>query len=101
MRTFLAILLIFAILAAADMGVANFSLPDRDAPDTVLGTVESMWEFVTWLVQIGDDLMSFIHDVLGYLEVGGEYIERLMGAMDSGRELVNKTLEENAPSRGL
>jgi hypothetical protein len=101
MKPFFAILLIFAVVAVAGTEVINVSLPDRDAPDTVLGTVESVWEFVTWLVQIGDDLMSFVHDVLGYLEVGGEYIERLMGAMDLGRDLVNKTLEENAPSRGL
>lgn len=95
----LIILLLFAVSAVAGTGVINVSLPDRDAPETVLGTAESMWEFVTWLVQLGDDLMALIHDVLGYLEIGSEYIERLMEAMESGRDLVNRTIEENAPSR--
>lgn len=101
MKPFFAILLIFTVAAVMDPGIANITLPDRDAPEAVLGTVESMWGFVEWLVQIGDDLISLVHDVLGYLEVGGECIERLMGAMESGKELVNKTLKQNAPSPEL
>jgi len=101
MKPFFAILLVLAVVAVTDTGVANISLSDRDAPDAVLGTVESMLEFVKWVVQIGDDLMSLVHDVLGYLEVGGEYIERFMGAIDSGKDLVNRTLAQTAAAVGL
>lgn len=94
MRLPLTVLLFVAVAAAASTGAANFSLPDRDAPEAVLGTAESMWGFVTWLVQLGDDCMALAHDVLGYLEVGSEYIGRFTEAMETGRDLVNETLEQ-------
>jgi hypothetical protein len=92
MKPSLAFLLFFAVIAVAGTGAANFSLPDRNAPDTVLGTADSMWGFVEWLVQLGDDLMAFARDVLRYLEVGSEYIEGLAEAMETGRDLVNATV---------
>ncbi|HOI60929.1 MAG: hypothetical protein PHX88_11080 [Methanoculleus horonobensis] len=101
MRPIILVLLLIAVAGFAGTEVINVSLPDRDAPEAVLGTAESMWGFVEWLLQVADDLLSLVRDVLGYLEVGGEYVERLMGAMDSGKDLVNRMLEEGAPSRGL
>ncbi|RXE57375.1 hypothetical protein ABH15_04635 [Methanoculleus taiwanensis] len=97
MRQISVILLCFAVVAAVSTGVANLSLPDRDAPESVLGTAASMWEFVTWLVQLGDDCMALAHEVLRYLEVGSEYIERLTGAMETGKDIVNTTVERHAP----
>ncbi|MDN7025626.1 hypothetical protein FGU65_12110 [Methanoculleus sp. FWC-SCC1] len=94
MRLPLTMLLLVAVAAAASTGAANLSLPDRGAPESVLGTAESMWEFVTWLVQLGDDCMAFAHDVLRYLQVGSEYIERFTEAMETGRDLVNETRKQ-------
>ena len=99
MKQLIVIMLFFAVMAVAGVEAANLSLPDRDLPDAVSGSVDSMWGFMEWLEQIIDDLMAFIRDVLRYLELGSEYIERLMGVMDTGRDLVNKTVEQNSPPR--
>lgn len=93
MRPIVFVLLLIAVAGFAETDVINVSLPDRDAPEAVLGTAESMWDFVEWLLQIADDLLSLIRNVLGYLGVGSEEVERLMGAMDSGKDLVNRNLE--------
>jgi len=98
MRPIVLVLLLIAVAGVAGTEAINVSLPDRDAPEAVLGTVESMWGFVEWLLQVADDLLSLIRNVLGSLGVGGEEVEHLMGAMDSGKDLVNRTLEEGAPS---
>ena len=100
MRPIVLVLLLIAVAGVAGTEAINVSLPYRDAPEAVLGTVESMWGFVEWLLQVADDLLSLIRNVLGSLGVGGEEVERLMGAMDSGKDLVNRTLEEGAPSGG-
>jgi len=92
MRPIVLVLLLIAVAGVAGTEAINVSLPDRDAPEAVLGTVESMWGFVEWLLQVADDLLSLIRNVLGSLGVGGEEVERLMGAMDSGKDLVNRTL---------
>ncbi len=94
MKRSLAVLLCLVVVATAGTQAANFSLPNRDAPETVLGTSDSMWEFVAWLVQLGDDLTALARDVLRYLEVGSEYIEKLTEAMETGRDLVNTTLRQ-------
>lgn len=98
MRPFVAILLLFAVAAVAGTESINISLPDGGAPETVLGTVESVRDSVEQLVQVGDDLMSLANDVLRWFEAGVGYLERLMAVMESGMRLVNETVEQSATS---
>jgi len=99
MKPLALILLFFAVTAVAGLEAANLSLPDRDLSETVAGASESMWGFLAWLEQIINDLMTFLGDLLRHLQLGTEYIQRLMEVMDSGRDLVNKTVEHAAPPR--
>ncbi|WP_243670969.1 hypothetical protein [Methanoculleus chikugoensis] len=50
-------------------------------------------------MQIGADLLSLARDVLGWLEAGVGYLERLMDLAESGgMGFVNGTVEWVAPS---
>ncbi|NMA11496.1 MAG: hypothetical protein GX932_10920, partial [Methanomicrobiales archaeon] len=78
-------------------GTPAIPLPDSDAPERVFETVESIREVIEGLVQFGADLISLARDVLGWLEAGVGYLERLMDLAESGLGLVNGTVERVAP----
>ena len=66
MRPIVLVLLLIAVAGVAGTEAINVSLPDRDAPEAVLGTVESMWGFVEWLLQVADDLLMDSDLILPY-----------------------------------
>ena len=92
MRMVAAVLLLVAVVAVA------IPPPDSDAPGSVLETLESIPEYIGELAQLGADLLSLVRDIIGWLETGAGYLERLMNLAESGMGIMNETVERVAPS---
>ena len=90
-RVFLiiAIILLLSPMSAITASAAEY-------PTAPLGSVESMTQFVEWLVELGRELIEIFTSAMDLLGLSNEtYVGDMLTTLDNGMELVNATKSQN------
>jgi hypothetical protein len=82
------ILIVICIFCAVGVGIVSAA----ECPTAPLGTLSALQEFVDWLCELAEDLMTIFTDAMGMLGLSNEsYVSEMVDTMNDGMSLVNKT----------
>ena len=84
-------LIFIGLLLFSVVGIVGVSA--AELPTAPLGTLESMSQFVDWLVELGEELMMIFTDAMELVGLFNEtYVGDMVSTLNEGMELINQTI---------
>lgn len=88
MKRAMLIIAIILLFSTYGTGIASAA----EYPTAPVGSVDSMAQFVEWLVELGRELMAIFTDAMDLIGLSNEtYVGDMLTTLDDGMNLVNAT----------